>query len=393
MSHMNRIGFVFIVAMVVWSTTTFNNLGTALRAQAPAEASNLIANRSQVDINAREQTPAEASTLIANRSKIDINAREQEMRMAAAYNTGNGVNRDDRLAAEWFEKAANDGDPFAQVQMGYLYETGRGVPQDQARAISWYRRAADGGLREAKVDLGVAYLEGIGVPQDEDAALELFTSAAKQGVGLADSYMGEVYSFGIGVRKDEDQARKWYGAAAELHDPLGEFRYAVLMLRSGGPGHIQNAVSLLRHSAGQGFVPAKDALGVFLAANPDLARSAQETKSLLQDAASAGMWKSSAALGTLFRDGQGVSVDNVSAYFHFRVATLQGGEEARRFLATDLRILSSKLGKDTVSKVDSNATSWLQAHPSKLEFAFAGQQGMMQVPSITLADPEAAVVR
>ncbi len=37
-------------------------------------------------------------------------------------------------------KAAENGDPSAQFDMGYRYETGDGVPKDMAEAIRWYKR-------------------------------------------------------------------------------------------------------------------------------------------------------------------------------------------------------------------------------------------------------------
>ena len=47
-----------------------------------------------------------------------------------------------------------------------MYEKGQGVPQDFTEASKWYRRAAEQGLPEAQVNLGVLYYDGRGVPQD-----------------------------------------------------------------------------------------------------------------------------------------------------------------------------------------------------------------------------------
>lgn len=52
-----------------------------------------------------------------------------------------GIPRDDALAAEWFQKAAEQGDASGQKALGKLYEKGRGVVQDTDLANAWYRKA------------------------------------------------------------------------------------------------------------------------------------------------------------------------------------------------------------------------------------------------------------
>ena len=43
----------------------------------------------------------------------------------------------------WFRRAAEQGMPHAQVNLGYSYETGTGVARDAVKAVAWYRRAAE----------------------------------------------------------------------------------------------------------------------------------------------------------------------------------------------------------------------------------------------------------
>src|SRR5262249_604501 len=54
------------------------------------------------------------------------------------------------LAIEWIRKAAEQGLPGAQVNLGYCYEKGRGVEKDLAQAKLWYEKAADQGHKKAK---------------------------------------------------------------------------------------------------------------------------------------------------------------------------------------------------------------------------------------------------
>ena len=45
-------------------------------------------------------------------------------------------------AAKWYQMAAEQGDLYAQINLGSMYSAGRGVPQDYKEAIKWFRAAA-----------------------------------------------------------------------------------------------------------------------------------------------------------------------------------------------------------------------------------------------------------
>ena len=50
---------------------------------------------------------------------------------------------DHQTALMWFRKAAAQGYPGPQINLGLLYERGRGVRKDVIRAYMWYAVAAD----------------------------------------------------------------------------------------------------------------------------------------------------------------------------------------------------------------------------------------------------------
>jgi hypothetical protein len=45
------------------------------------------------------------------------------------------VPQDDAEAVKWFRKAADQGDPYAQFNLGNMYAEARGVPQDDAETV------------------------------------------------------------------------------------------------------------------------------------------------------------------------------------------------------------------------------------------------------------------
>jgi uncharacterized protein len=273
----------------------------------------------------------------------------EQVKLANDYLAGHGVKQDLKVAAYWYEKAAAAGDPGAELEIGYFYETGTGVEKNSERAVHWYQLAASNGILDAKVDLGIVYLWGIGVPKDQGLAFALLNEAAAHGSGRADCFLGDLYAFGMGVPQDSSKAEQWYRKGARLHDPIAELDLALkLMHAEGNQQDLQTATKLLRVSAAAGYVPAKHALGLLLVRNPNLANSPVEAAEQLNEAADAGNWRSSVLLGVLARDGNADPRDDEAAYYHFRVAILQGGEDANKLLANDLRLLSANLGTDRV---------------------------------------------
>jgi TPR repeat protein len=61
---------------------------------------------------------------------------------------------------------AHLGDRGAQVLVGHAYELGEDVPQDLEAAADWFQRAVDQGQPQAFARLGKLYAIGAGVPQD-----------------------------------------------------------------------------------------------------------------------------------------------------------------------------------------------------------------------------------
>ena len=63
---------------------------------------------------------------------------------------------------KWFRKAADQGNPRAQHNLGfmYAYANGESVLNDLAEAVKWYRKAADQGFAPSQYTLGLFYRNG-----------------------------------------------------------------------------------------------------------------------------------------------------------------------------------------------------------------------------------------
>ena len=70
----------------------------------------------------------------------------------APYNRG-----DYATAIREFRPLAEQGDAYAQFNLGLMYDNGQGVPQDYAKALQWYRKSAELGYADAQFNLGNMY--------------------------------------------------------------------------------------------------------------------------------------------------------------------------------------------------------------------------------------------
>jgi serine/threonine protein kinase/TPR repeat protein len=75
---------------------------------------------------------------------------QAQVKLADAYSEGQGVDRDLKLAATWYEKAALQGSAGAMLKLGAMYASGNGVAQNNNLAYVWYGAAARLGSNAAK---------------------------------------------------------------------------------------------------------------------------------------------------------------------------------------------------------------------------------------------------
>jgi len=132
---------------------------------------------------------------------------------------GIGTQVDEQRAAAWFRRAA-DTIANAQYWYGCMLAEGRGVTQDFTGAREWLQKAAAAQLPEAMVALGELHLKGLGGPIDHDAARLCFERAAKLGHQGAMFALGAMYGGGHRIATDRQRSLEFYRQAAELGHPM-----------------------------------------------------------------------------------------------------------------------------------------------------------------------------
>ncbi len=133
-----------------------------------------------------------------------------------------GLNKDERVALQYYKEAAKLLYAPAQCKLGWCYEYGKlGCVIDPRRSIGWYSRAAKQGNFIAEMALSGWYLTGAsGVlePNDKEAFLWARKSA-ESGFVKAEYALGYYYEVGLGCQADLELSRKFYlKAATQGHD-------------------------------------------------------------------------------------------------------------------------------------------------------------------------------
>lgn len=88
---------------------------------------------------------------------------------------------DHAAAARDFRVLARRDVPAAETLLGTMSANGQGMPRNEAVAAAWFLRAARRGYGPAQLALANAFAEGRGVPRNIPRAAELARAAAGQG--------------------------------------------------------------------------------------------------------------------------------------------------------------------------------------------------------------------
>ncbi len=138
-----------------------------------------------------------------------------EYNLGTLYLNGRGVQRDPAAATKWFQKAAEQGDMNAAHCLGdVLYDN-----KNFTEARNWYEKAANAGIADAEFGLGLMYDLGNGVPVDRAAALRWYGKAAEGGNASAVCNMGILYYNGEGVKVDRVLAHQYFLIAIQMGEP------------------------------------------------------------------------------------------------------------------------------------------------------------------------------
>jgi TPR repeat protein len=138
------------------------------------------------------------------------------------YANGEGVERSDAQALDWFVEGAKVGSVACAEMAGELLASGRLGEARIDLAIPLYEQAANGGSALAQRRLAYYYQNGQGgLRQDSEKALQLYEASAIGKDGLAAYNLGGMIEDAAQSKADIVRAIRWYAVAVELGIEIG----------------------------------------------------------------------------------------------------------------------------------------------------------------------------
>ena len=136
--------------------------------------------------------------------------------LGRAYFIGKTIPKDDKKAIYWLKKAANQGNATSQTNLAVIFESTETKLRSEKQAIYWYKKAAEQNNKVALFRLGVSYHDGLGdLPQDYKQAYYWYNKSIEQGNFYGYLGLGMLYEFGEGIEQNTDKAISCYEKAAE----------------------------------------------------------------------------------------------------------------------------------------------------------------------------------
>jgi len=89
-------------------------------------------------------------------------------------------------------RAAKSGNPKAQFDLAIMYATGRGVQKNEKIAFNWFHKSARKNYAPAKHYMGISFLQGRGVRKQTELARYWFRLATKQGYRASAVYLSQI---------------------------------------------------------------------------------------------------------------------------------------------------------------------------------------------------------
>jgi TPR repeat protein len=318
---------------------------------------------------------------------LDDLESEGEYIFAQAYLRGEGVTRDIFTAGGYIGAAAEKGNDKAQVSYGDLQGDKALVRKDYTKAAEWYFRAAEQGNIDGQALLGMLCAMGLGVTNDITIGLCWLTLACGQmtdpEVQIVKQFMNAISA--KATHEDMDNVKQlvvdWRNEHADtlqrrellskalLGDDEAQYRLA-LAYEKDNQHDSEEAAMWYSKSAEQGHIEAQYNIGRYYECGIGVVQDLTQAAGWYRKAADKSNHNASISLGALYAYGQGVQQSYAEAYFWLSVAANVKTGTVREDVANAVTSLTdnvrSKCSRQQISNVEERLASWLSAHTQML---------------------------
>lgn len=160
-----------------------------------------------------------------------------QLALADIYQSGSGKVKPDKVLSEkYFQLLSEQNNPEVIYQIACHYDLvgisikhfgekthrGRRLDYEETNriALEWYLKAAIKGHTESASSAGEFYLDGRGGVKDKQMAVRYFKQAAENGDFTSMLKLALAYLNGEGVTKDYAEAKKWFDKVAVINKAI-----------------------------------------------------------------------------------------------------------------------------------------------------------------------------
>ncbi|MDE6195037.1 MAG: hypothetical protein K2M83_13760 [Muribaculaceae bacterium] len=229
------------------------------------------------------------------------------------------------------EAKAQNGDAFAQAQLGYCYHAGAGTEQDYTKAFEWFKKSAENGNSYSMYYMGRSLLFGEGTEDDQYEAVKWFEKSYAHGYEKAKEMLSQIAlpeeSFGLKLITLAEEGD------VEAQNALGAFLWSQLNMK--GIYEIKDnnkAFYWMQKAAEGGNINAIHDLAIFYMRGDGTAKNENEGARYFQIAADKGLKSAQHNLALCYLKGVGVETDNIKALYWLVTAAESGHDQSMLML-------------------------------------------------------------
>lgn len=249
-----------------------------------------------------------------------------QRQLGLAYLRGDGLPKNNDLAAKWLLAAAEQGDEAAQYSYSqYLSGT---KADTEGEALRWLQAAAGQGYAPALYQLSIQLLQAS--PPDTEAAVRALQSAAEQGDDNAQTDLGYYFMSGLHVGRDDNASVFWSALATSQGNSVAANNLGVMFEK--GRAVKQDpirAFELYKFAAEKGHSSAQASLGWMYTEGVGVERDYSEAVKWLRKSADGKNRHAQRMLGYAYDVGHGVKQNQDEAHRLYLLAAEQGDDSAQ----------------------------------------------------------------
>jgi len=280
--------------------------------------------------------PAEIQALVDKANAGDAWSMGE---LGDVYREGRNIAKDEKLAFEWYKKAADANNTYAIAWTAYNLEKGIGTTKNLTESTKLYEECArlesDHKLY-CQENYGIALYEGNGTAQNIRLAIDVLTPPAQAGKLRAQTNLANAFA----AINDEANATKWMLVAAQQGD-LESQRYVGNRIRlgTGTKKDVKTGLMWLTKAANGGLLDAQTNLAVLYrnGEGTDIPKNPSLGFYWYMEAAKQGDKNSQLNVGFMYEKGEGVTRNDFEAVNWYRKAAEQGDNAAQYNLANMYR--------------------------------------------------------